>query len=64
MDNKWLLSLVLLLIGFIVGYLASFNVWGAAPRQWMMRPYSDDDFSNELRPGWGMREMMGYPVNY
>ena len=62
MDNKLLLGLVLLLIGFILGYLASFSAWGAGPRLWMMRPYGSNNFSDDLRPSWRMGGMMGYPT--
>jgi len=68
MDNKWLMSLVLVLIGFVLGYLASFSAWGSAPRLWMMGGYGGNYNDGNLRwggtgaQGYGMWGMMGYPV--
>lgn len=63
MDNKWLMSLVLVLIGFVLGYLASFSAWGSMPRSWMMRGYGNG-WRGEIDGGanYGGRYMMGFPA--
>jgi hypothetical protein len=53
---------VLVLIGFVLGYLASFSAWGGMPRSFMMRGLPGNRVEIDRDINYGGRYMMGYPA--